>query len=396
MKRADLILALVVLGGALGSPFYNTALVRSQLIGDAPVGVQGGVAVLCVGLAMAWRATTRRGHLWADPAALTWSDFDGSRPRTLTRRLLVDWAARFAAAGYAFAMAGVLIGFPADLGGALGLFVGVAGLALALARRARVWGEAVLPLVPVLGVLPFIPLWTLALVAASAAVALGWSTPLARTAGRRSLVHHFAERMVRRTSAAFLDVWALLPAGRPVRWRTALDGRFVVTRYLVTGVLARRHQLGLPLFLALAVAAAHVTFPAVTSVWLVGMGGYLALLPFAAPVAQVYRVPGLRRWFDASDLRLKATTVVVLAVLAVVWTAFVALLRVPMTVGAVVAALLAAVAVVRTVTRGALDFGSLGLVLYEGVLVPMGLARQLVRGPDVLLVGLIAASFLPG
>jgi hypothetical protein len=61
-----------------------------------------------------------------------------------------------------------------------------------------------------------------------------------------------------------------------------------------------------------------------------------------------------------------------------------------------VAALLAAVAVVRTVTRGALDFGALGLVLYEGVLVPMGLARQLVRGPDLLLIGLVAASFLSG
>ncbi|MGH8921480.1 MAG: hypothetical protein ACRD0H_24600, partial [Actinomycetes bacterium] len=231
--------------------------------------------------------------------------------------------------------------------------------------------------------------------AAAAALLLGWSTPLARTAGRRELVHHFTERMVRRTSANFLDVWALLPAGRPVRWRSALDGRFVVTRYLVTGVLARRHSLGLPLFLALGVAAAHVTFPAVTSVWLVGMGGYLALLPFAAPVAQVYRVPGLRRWFAASNLRLKATTVVVLAVLAAFWTAVVALLTVPMTVGAAVAALLAAVAVVRTVTRGALDFGSLGLVLYEGVLVPMGLARQLGRGPDLLLIGLIAASFLP-
>ena len=52
------------------------------------------------------------------------------------------------------------------------------------------------------------------------------------------------------------------------------------------------------------------------------------------------------------------------------------------------AALLAAVAIVH----GALDVGSLGLPLYEGVVVSMGLAR----GPDLLLIGLIATSIQPG
>ncbi|MEU4518875.1 hypothetical protein AB0F52_09165 [Amycolatopsis sp. NPDC024027] len=112
MKRPDLMLCWFIVAGVVLSPVYNTDLVRSQLIGDAPVGPSGSVAVLCAGLALAWRGTLRRGHLRADPATLTWADFDGRRPRVLTRRLLGGWAVRFAAVGYFFVVAGVLIGFP--------------------------------------------------------------------------------------------------------------------------------------------------------------------------------------------------------------------------------------------------------------------------------------------
>ncbi|GAB3351818.1 hypothetical protein [Amycolatopsis echigonensis] len=187
MKRPDLVLALVVAAGLLGSPFYNTELVRSQLIGGAPVGALGSVLVLCTGLALAWRATLRRGYV----------------------------------------------------------------------------------------------------------------------------------------------------------------------------------------------------------------GGYLALLPFTAPVAQLHRVPGLRRWLDASNLRLHVVTCAFLCLLALIWAGVVLLLGIPASISAVVAVLLAALAAVRSVTRGPLDFSSMGMVLYEGVLIPAGLVRQLVRGPDLLVLGLIAASFLP-
>ncbi|GAA3533930.1 hypothetical protein GCM10022222_16640 [Amycolatopsis ultiminotia] len=393
MKRADVVLSLVVAVGVFGSPFYNTALVRAQLIGDAPVSAAGSVIVLCTGLALAWRATLHRSHLWTHPATLTWADFHGNRPRTLTRRLLRGWATRFAVAAYFFLVSGMLIGFPADVGGVLVLYVAVAGLALAMARRVRIPGESLLPLA--LAVALLVPLWTFAVVTAVSAVALAWSEPSARTVSRGELVHAFTERMVRRTSAAFLDVWALLPAGRPVPWRNALAGRFVVTRYVVTGTLARRHALGLPVFLALSVLAAHATFPAVTSGWLLGLGGYLTLLPFTAPVAQLHRVPGLRRWLDASDLRLHATTTGLLCILALMWAGVIVLLGLPASVGAAVAVLVAALAAVRSVTRGPLDFGSMGMVLYEGVLIPAGLLRQLVRGPDLLLLGLVAANFVP-
>ncbi|WP_432848942.1 hypothetical protein ACQPXB_49030 [Amycolatopsis sp. CA-161197] len=472
LKRPDVLLGLFIALGLLGSPLYNTALVRSQLIGAAAVGPHGSVAVLCAGLALAWRATLRRSHVWADPGALTWSDFDdgysgrlgrrlpvdraarvataapvgdrregalhrrrlagraarfttvpsvddrsesmpprrllagwttrfttvaysdSGRSRVLHRRLLAGWAVRFATVAYFFIVAGVLIGFPPDVVGPLALSVAVAALALVMARRRPVFGEAVLPLVPaVLGVFPDTPLWIFAAVAAAAALLLAWSPPLSLT--RDTLVRHFRERLVRRTSAAFLDVWALLPAGRPVRWRRALDGRFIVTRYVVTGTLARRHALGLPVFLALAVTAAHTTFPGVTSVWLLGPGSYLALLPFAAPIAQLHRVPGLRRWLDASELRLRLVMASVLVALAACWTAVVALLGVPVTLGSLVAVVATAYSVVRTVTRGPLEFSSMGLVLYEGVLIPTGLLRQLARGPDLLIIGLLLCGLLP-
>ncbi|WIX80845.1 hypothetical protein QRX50_08805 [Amycolatopsis carbonis] len=498
LKRPDVLLGLFIALGLLGSPLYNTALVRSQLIGDAAVGPHGSVAVLCAGLALAWRATLRRGHVWADPASLTWADFDGGRSRelrrrvgagwatrfataadldghrervlrrrllagwatrfattadldyrrenalhrrllarratrfatvtdsdgrregplhrrllagwatrfatvtdsdshrerVLRRRLLAGWATRFATVAYFFVVAGVLIGFPPDVVGPLALSVAVAALALVTARRRPLCGEAVLPLAPaVLGVFPDTPLWIFAAVAAAAAFLLAWSPPLSPR--RDTLVRHFRERLVRRTSTAFLDVWALLPAGRPVRWRRALDGRFILTRYVVTGTLARRHALGLPVLLALAVTATHTTFPGVTSVWLLGLGSYLALLPFAAPIAQLHRVPGLRRWLDASEPRLRLVMASVLVALAACWTAAVTLLGVPVTLGSLAAVVVAAYSVVRTVTRGPLEFSSMGLVLYEGVLIPTGLLRQLARGPDLLIIGLLLCGLLP-
>ncbi|WP_326567259.1 hypothetical protein VSH64_36275 [Amycolatopsis rhabdoformis] len=395
MKRVDLALCWFVVAGVVLSPLYNTALVRAQLIGDAPVGLDGSVAVLCAGLALAWRATLRRGHLRADPATLAWADFDGRRPATLTRRLLGGWAVRFAAAGYFFAVAGVLIGFPPSLVEPVGLYVSVAALALVMARRRGFRGEAVLPLVPaVLGVFPSSPLWIFAVVALVAALGLSWAPSAARTASREELVSHFRERLVQRTATAFLDVWVLLPAGRPVPG-LSLAGRYPALRFVATGTLARRHALGLPVFLALAVTAVHTTFPALTSVWLLGVGAYLALLPFAAPIAQLHRVPALRRWLTTSELRLRLTMALVLVVLAIGWTVAVALLGVPVSVGAVIAVLVAAYAVVRSVTRGPLDFGAMNLVLYEGVLVPTGLVRQLARGPDLLIIGLLICGFVP-
>lgn len=389
-ERADRLVALIVVAGVLGSPFYQTDATREQLLGTATVPPQATLAVLCLSLALAWRSTLRRGWLWADPAQLTWSDFDGSRPRTLTRRLVLSWAGRFALAGYATVVSGILIGLP-DVPVACLLFCGVAALALAMARRPPIRVETVAPLaLAALGVAAVWVdvrwFWLCGGISAFAAIVLVRGEPLAARAGRAELVRAFRERMVRRMAASFLDVWVLLPAGRPVSW--GLAGRFVVVRYLLAGIAARGRSLGLPVFLAAAIAALHPVVPDVGGLWWTGLGGYLAVLPLAAPVAQLYRVPGLRRWLGCTDRTLRLTAAGVLFLPVAGWFGVLLLVGVPFSAPAALAVPLTAFAIVRTVTRGPIDFANVGLVSLEGVIVPAGLVVQLARGPELLLLGL--------
>jgi hypothetical protein len=61
-----------------------------------------------------------------------------------------------------------------------------------------------------------------------------------------------------------------------------------------------------------------------------------------------------------------------------------------MTAAAWLAALLAVGAVVRTVSRPALDYGNIGVAATpDGNLVPVGLLLQLAHGPELLVVGLL-------
>jgi hypothetical protein len=402
----DRVASAVVVVGVLGSPFYNTDLVRLQLLGNTVTPPYAVLTVLCVGLALASRSVLRREFAWADPAHLTWSDYDDSRPRVLNRRLLSGWAARFAATAYLFATSSLLMrSSPSLLPLSGALFAGVALFSLAAARRRRgpvpEWAEQVPPLVlagaglvtllngPTLTVL-----WTLAVLALAGTLALVLApgVSLAADAGRTELVGRFVGRMIRRTSVAFLDVWALLPPGRAVRWRTVLDGRFAPGRFLLAGVLARSRSGVLMLLLAFVVAALHQVFPAAPSIWWVGVGGYLAILPLAAPLAQLYRLPALRRWLNCSDRVLKLTATGLLVVATAAWFGVLVLLGVPWSPKAAPAVVIAVTAAIRTVTRGAIDFGRLGIVMYEGVLIPFGLIAQLVRGLDVLLVGLAALA----
>jgi hypothetical protein len=398
----DRVASAVVVVGILGSPFYNTDLVRLQLLGNTVTPPHAMLTVLCVGLALASRSVLRREFAWADPAHLTWSDYDDSRPQVLTRRLLAGWAARFAATAYLFASSALLMrSSPSLLPLSGALFAGVALFSLAAARRRRghvpEWAEQVPPLVlagaglvtllngPALTVL-----WTLAVLAWAGALVLVLASgvSLAADAGRTELVGRFVGRMIRRTSVAFLDVWALLPQGRAVRWRTVLNGRFAPGRFLLAGVLARGRSGVLMLLLAFVVAALHQVFPAAPSVWWVGIGGYLAILPLATPLAQLYRLPALRRWLNCSDRVLKLTAAGGLVVVTAAWFGVLLLLGVPWSAGAALGVVVAVIAAIRTVTRTAIDFGRLGMITYEGVLIPFGLIAQLVRGPELLLIGL--------
>ncbi len=193
---------------------------------------------------------------------------------------------------------------------------------------------------------------------------------------------------------SFLDLLALLPAGREVRWARALDGRGVLARFVVAGLLARHRALPLAGLLVLAVATLHRLFPSVDPVWWIGAGGYLAALPFTGALAQIHQVPGLRRWVGCSDRALRASATGVLVAVVAVWAAVLAVLGVPLSWPAGLAVLLASAAVVRTVTRAPLNYANLGLVSVVGVLVPVGLLVQLAHGPDLLVLGLLLLGAL--
>jgi hypothetical protein len=400
-ETADRVVAAIIVIGVLGAPFYRTGALRGYLVGTTATASLAVVATLCISLALAWWSLMHRSYLWADPAWLTWSDFDGSRPAMLVRRLLIGWALRFVAVAYAAGVSAMLLGWQASqlpLCGAL--FAAVALLAFVAARRvagpALRWIEQLMPLVlTVLGVLVAsgaigsTVLWGVAAVAVVLALALAFGGSLPSAAGRMELIERFTARMVRRVSVSFLDVWTLLPAGRPLRWAQAFAGRAVVARFVAVGVLTRVRSLLFAIVLALTVAALHFVFPTASPVWWMGVGTYLAVLPFAAPIAQLNRVAGLRRWLNCTDRSLKATTAGVLLVVAVCWLGVALLLGVPWSVPSALIVLVAVAAVVRTVTRSPVDFGNLGIVSFEGVLVPAGLIVQLARGPEVLLIGLL-------
>ncbi|NIH83795.1 hypothetical protein [Amycolatopsis granulosa] len=385
----------------LGSPFYGGDAVRDQLLGaraPAPLAVP---ALLCLSLALAWWSTLRRGYLWADPAALTWSDFDGSRPATLLRRLRVGWALRFAVVVYAVCAGGMLLGWPGPVLAACGaLFAAVTALALVAAARApgpllRLL-EQLMPLVlTVFGLLvasavvSTVVLWGLAAVATCAAVLLTRGRSLPSMAGRRELVERYTARMVRRTSVSFLDVWTLLPQGRPLKWRGALAGSPVVVRFVFAGVITRARSLLFALMLALTIAALRKAFPGANPVWWVGIGAYLAVLPFSAPIAQLNRSPGLRRWLSNGDRVLTVTAAGILLVVGALWFGVTLALGVPWSTMSALAVAVGVAAVVRSVTRSPIDFRNLGIVAVEGVLLPVGLLTQLARGPEVLALGLL-------
>ena len=401
--RADRVVGLVIVAGVLGAPFYRTEVVRAELLGDSTLRPDATIALLCAALALAWRSLARRNHIRADPAALTWADFDGSRPGALRRGLLLGWAGRCALVAYFAVVAGLLLRTPIEtLPVGFTLFAAVSALMLAAARRrpgrggrAAEQGAAIalagvggLALVADLG---HAPLWTVS--ALAVVVLLGLAVvpgvPLATDAGRGELVAGHAARMVRRVSITFLDPWALLPPGAPVRPAGVLAGRLVLARYVLTGVLGRRTSMPLVVLLAATVAAVHQVFPGIDAIWLVGIGGYLATLPLAGSLGELHRSPGLRRWLGRSDRSLKVTTIAVLGALMAGWLGLVLLLGVPLSGGAALALLVSVVAVVRTVSRGGLDYGNLGTVVFEGILIPAGLLLQLAHGPDLLLICLL-------
>ncbi|GAA2977606.1 hypothetical protein [Actinokineospora diospyrosa] len=391
------VLALILAVGVGGAPFYQPDATRAALLGDAVVPPDALVAVVCLGVAVAWWSTQGRGYLWADPAWLTWEDFTNGRAAALNKRMVRGWMARWAALGYGAAVTGMVLGW-SGISYAAVLFVGYGCLALAASRvKSPGIAESGLPLLLAASSAWPIPLAASAAAATAIGILLLRKEPLAETAGREELVRGFSARMTQRVSVAFLDVWGLLPPAQPLSLERVFARKPVLPRYLVAGVLTRARAVVGAGLIAVVVATLHRLFPAVPTVWWVGIGGYLAAVPFAAPVAQLHRTPGLRRWLNNSMLAVKATAALILAALAALWLAVVTALGVDFHPAALVAVPLAATAAVRSVTRAPIDFANVGMVDVGGVLVPMGLVVQVARGVDALLLGilLLGAGLLP-
>ncbi|MGX7823927.1 hypothetical protein ACTG9Q_02425 [Actinokineospora sp. 24-640] len=367
--------------GLLTLPFSKAGLLRERFVGEHAVPDNALTAVVLVALAVAVMSLLRRDFVRAHPARLTWED-TGDRAGLVRGGLRAAWAVRFGVVGYLFVAAGLVLGWSA-LPALPAVAVAAAGFAYVAARRARrAWLEYLVPFGLAVAGAAFVSpgwLWGVAagLVAATAVV---WG-PVARPR-RAELVRGHQAHVVRSVAAAFGDVLALLPRARPAPGRLGGAPRFVVS-----GVVARRGMVAAAVLLALAMPVLHAVFPVVAPVWWAGLGAYVAVLPFAGGLVEITQVAGLRRWLPEPDTALWLSALVVVLVVAGLWLALAALAGLP---AAPAAVPVVAAAVVRTVTRPALDYSPSPAIDVVGAYVPVNLVRQLARGPLLLVVGLAA------
>jgi hypothetical protein len=394
---------LLLAAGLLTMAFFRLDELRRDL-GVAP---GTDLPLFLVAAALAWWTMLPRGFVWLEPAVLTWRDYAGGRERMISGRLVSGWVGRQLAVGYVLALLAALAAVPVSWTRACVAVVVAAGLlALGALRRPRGRGEtAVVLLVAALavGARPGpVLLWILAAVLVVAAVPLlarsgSPGHPRIASADRLRLVEGWRDRVLRTSGLQFLDLALLLPAARPLEPRAfrpfSLRGATGL-RFAWLGVLGRRRHFPTAGLLALTAAAVHRTLPGLPDDVVFGLLGYLAVVPLAAGLGELWRSPGRRRWVGRSDLALRAVHLVVLTGVAAVWAAVTTalagydpsvLLTVP---------LLAACAV-RTVTRPPPTYDNLAPVDTPVGTIPVRLLLQTVRGPDVGALAL-AGLALPG
>jgi hypothetical protein len=397
--------------GLLTNGFYRLDWWRKLLIGQSTVDVDAALALLVIGCALAWRATLRRGFVWAEPAALTWLDFTGvDRARVVGRRLWSAWLIGVAAVGYGGALVAAACGLPPTVWiSAAALLAGSAGLSLATARRAPIAGplEVAGPiglacLGVFVGVAGLAPVWlaVLAGVLLVAACAVWWGSGsvarpvIATRAGRAELVEGWNERLVRSMSLTFLDLLMLLPSARAVRGHSLR--RPTALRLAFIGVLGRARYGGTAALLAIGVGVARAALPGLPPVVLIAVGGYAALMPFGGGIGELWRNPGRRRWLDTRDLELRLTHMLVLAGLGLGWGLVVALvdalLGVSVAGSAWLALPLVVASVLRTATRPPMTYDNLMVTDSRAGQVPMRLVAQFFRGPDLGICGVFVLA----
>ncbi|GAB3139998.1 hypothetical protein GCM10027258_20040 [Amycolatopsis stemonae] len=389
--------------GFLFTAFFHVDAWRKAVYGSAVVDFPAVLGVLTLCCAVAWRGLLRRGFAWVEPAELTWLDFAPvDRGRVVTLRLLGAWTGVVAVTGYLAALMLAVGGAGLDLWRAgIAVVVATGVVAFTSARRTSLWFDALGPLalavfglaVAAFGLGPL----TVQCVAAGvlvAALPLAFGgEPVAR-AGRSALLAGWDGRVLRSVAVTFLDPMMLLPPSAPI-------GRISLTRpaplrLAWAGTLGRSRYAGAAALVAFAVVVAHIALPTMPGAVLAGLGGYVALTPYGAGLGELWRNPGRRRWLGSSNRELVLAHGVVLAAAGLAWAALLAVVTLAagtaFTAGAWLAVPLAVLSILRTVTRTAVDYANPGFVDTPVGPMPANLTRQLFRGLDLLVIGIVVLS----
>ncbi|GAA3534085.1 hypothetical protein GCM10022222_16930 [Amycolatopsis ultiminotia] len=391
--------------GFLFTAFFRTDAWHRVLFGPSAVDFPAvlGLVVLCC--AVGWRSLLRRGFVWAEPAELTWMDFARvDRRRVVAARLAGGLSGFFVVIGYLAALMLAVGGGSLDQWRAAAAVVaGSVVLAFTTARRTAFPAEAVGPLVlAVVGVVISavrLDAATVQYVGAAFALcglALAFGGQPVTRAGRAVLLEGWNARVLRSVAVTFLDPMMMLPEAAPSgSWSLR---RPTPLRLAWVGAVGRSRYAGALLLVAVAVAVGHVAVPTLPGQVLVGLGAYLALTPFGAGLGVLWRNPGRRRWLGSSSRELVIAHGVVLAAVALGWSALlaVALLAVGTSVSPLAwsTVVLSVLSVLRTVTRAPVDYSSAGFVDTPAGPMPANLVRQLFRGPDLLAVGILVLSLV--
>jgi hypothetical protein len=388
--------------GFLFTAFFHVDAWRRAVYGSSFVDFPAVLGLLTLCCAVGWRGLLRRGFVWVEPAELTWLDFAPvDRGRVVTLRLLGAWTGVVAVTGYLAALMLAVGGAGLDQWRAgIAVVAATAVVAFASARRTSLRFDAIGPLalavlglaIAALGLGPV----TVQFVAAGvlvAALPLAFGGEPVPRAGRAALLAGWDGRVLRSVAVTFLDPMMLLPPSAPIglslRPPTPL-------RLAVAGTLGRSRYAGAAVLVGFAVVVAHIALPTLPGAVLAGLGAYVALTPFGAGLGELWRNPGRRRWLGSANRELVLAHGVVLAVAGLLWAGVLAVVTLAggtsFGLGSWLAVPLAVLSILRTVTRTAVDYANPGFVDTPMGPMPANLTRQLFRGPDLLLVGIVVLS----
>ena len=389
--------------GFLFTAFFHVDGWRPALYGSSIVDFPAVLGLLTLCCAVGWRGLLRRGFAWVEPAELTWLDFAPvDRGRVVTLRLLGAWTGVVVVTGYLAALLLAVGGAGLEQWrAAVAIVVATGVAAFASARRTALRLDALGPLalavlglvIAALGLGPATVQFVAAGVLAAALPLAFGGEPVSR-AGRAALLAGWDGRVLRSVAVTFLDPMMLLPPSAPTGGLSLR--RPTPLRLAWAGTLGRSRYAGAALLVGLAVVVARIALPTVPGPVLIGIGAYVALTPFGGGLGELWRNPGRRRWLGSADRDLVLAHGLVLAGVGLLWAA--ALVVVTLAGGtsfapaAWLAVPLSVLSILRTVTRTAVDYANPAFVDTPMGPMPANLARQLFRGLDLQLVGIVVLA----